>query len=347
MSEIKFSLWNIAWMNNLFKSDDGGSIEFQPDNHVPHLGYRGATVKQRREDISGVIHDISPDVLVITEGPNQDSELQHFFDTDVNGDWKCFVQQSGAQSIGIAINTAKFNPAQVTQYDSSHTDAGPLKFATDPFLEDTDADGVKEQHKFERKPLYIELMNDNGDKFRVVGLHLKSKGIFNSLEWSAWWARADGNRRKILAQCNRIRQSFIKPYLSSDDTKSIPLVVCGDINDGPGMDTSEMKLQSSGVERLMGVIWDANNVMGNVLYDSLSEKDQSNLKFSDIYTASFKDPIFNNYRKSWIDHVLYTRNETNWIKNGVVHHEMSDGQKIYKKFPNGSDHVPVSCIIDL
>ena len=34
-----------------------------------------------------------------------------------------------------------------------------------------------------------------------------------------------------------------------------PLIVCGDIDDAPGLDASEKRLFGSGVERLVGAVW--------------------------------------------------------------------------------------------
>jgi endonuclease/exonuclease/phosphatase family metal-dependent hydrolase len=213
---------------------------------------------------------------------------------------------------------------------------------------DTDRDDLDELHKFERRPLYTEVHFANGKSFRILGVHLKSKGIFNALEWAAWWAKAEGNRKKLLAQCYRLRSKFLDVYLADNATKDIPLIVCGDINDGPGFDASEMKLMASGVETLMGSIWKPALTMGNVLYDGLAEKDQNSLDFEDLYTASFRDPIIDgSYMRVWIDHILYSRNLAGWVSDGKIWREMRGGERIYRKYPTGSDHFPVTCQIAL
>jgi len=125
------------------------------------------------------------------------------------------------------------------------------------------------------------------------------------------------------------------------------LIVCGDINDGPGFDASEMKLQSSGIERLMGSIWHPHLCLFNAIFDTLEEKKQKTLDFSSLYTASFADPIFNHtYRRSWIDHILYSGKDKQWISDATIVHDMQSGNPIYRDFPKASDHHPVTCMIE-
>ncbi len=349
MSEIQFGVWNIEWMNSLFEGDPP---QFKAGDMKVQGPRKNNTVDDRIADISGVINEMDLQVLVVVEGPNRVEELQLFFDRDeVGGDWKCAVQQSGAQSVGLAIrtDTGAFLDPPFTQFDSSLANQAPLlKEVTDPFPTDTDKDGLDELHKFERRPLYTEVQLTSGKSFRILGVHLKSKGIFNALEWAAWWAKAEGNRKKLLAQCYQLRSKFLDVYLTDNATKDIPIIVCGDINDGPGFDASEMKLMASGVESLMGSIWKPRLALGNVLYDSLSSNDQSDLDFEDLYTASFRDPIFDgSYMRVWIDHILYSRNTAGWVSNGKIWREMTNGAKIYRKYPTGSDHFPVTCKISL
>jgi hypothetical protein len=355
MSTIRFGVWNMEWMNDLFT--DGPA--FKADNARvrgpnPTMGRDEPTVRHRRDSLSGVIDDIDLDALMVVEGPNKASELQLFFDTDVTGTWVCDVQptKGGSQIIGLAVRTDKGLFAD-NPFERFHIGKGQggeserLSKATDDFVFDTDDDEIQELHKFERNPLYAEIRLSDGKRFRVVGLHLKSKGIFKSYEWLKWWSRADANRKKIIAQCTRLRMQFLDHYLTEDATKAIPLIICGDINDGPGQDASERRIGASGIERLMGTVWKPALCLGNALYDALDPDDRWAIDLSSIYTTSFRDPIFHTYLKVWIDHILYSRNRPGpWIGKGRVHHLMSDGKKMWEKYPFASDHFPVTVEID-
>jgi endonuclease/exonuclease/phosphatase family metal-dependent hydrolase len=343
MSDFKLVLWNMEWMNDLFQSDQQAP-SFRPDDAEP-LHHKGATVRQRRDDLSGVLNELAPDIVVIVEGPSRPGELQLFFDGDVQGEWKTALQISRGQSqnIGIAlrVDQGKFADSPIEAFDTNQLQQ------FDSFLIDTDEDEVSEQYKFERRPLYVEISPAQGRKFRLLGLHLKSKGIFGAYEWSRWWSIADANRRKIIAQCSQIRQRFLDPYLSGADTGAIPLLVCGDINDGPGMDASEKRLFGSGIERLMGTIWKPELCLRSALFDSLSQRDKADLDFSSIATASYKDPIFNStWHWEWIDHILYTKQSgPPWVDAALVNLKMADGKRIWEKYKHASDHFPISAMI--
>jgi hypothetical protein len=62
MPNLKLLVWNVEWMNDLFVAD-AGSAAFKPDDAVPSH-HRDVTVRERRDDLSGVIEDLSPDVAV-------------------------------------------------------------------------------------------------------------------------------------------------------------------------------------------------------------------------------------------------------------------------------------------
>lgn len=344
MADLKLVVWNMEWMNDLFGPNDGPPA-FRDDGEEP-LHSPGSTVRQRRDDLSGVLNELAPDIVVAVEGPNRTGELQLFFDEDVDGDWQAHTQHSKGQSqnVGVAVkmDQAKFRDPPFDHFDTNNIEA------FDPFFEDTDGDELDERHKFERRPLYVEIKPQGGRGFRILGLHLKSKAIFGAYEWSKWWQVADGNRRKLLAQATQLRLQFLEKYLTDDQTGRIPLIVCGDINDGPGLDASEKRLFGSAIERLMGTVWKPELCLGNALFDALSDRDRENLNFSPIYTTSFADPIFNYmWHKVWIDHVLYTRNlETAWIRDARVHRIFSGDQPIWEKYEHSSDHYPVSVTVN-
>jgi endonuclease/exonuclease/phosphatase family metal-dependent hydrolase len=346
MPSLRLVLWNMEWLNDLFVNDTQAA-QFRPDNDkAPNSE---GTVKQRRDDLSGVLRELGPDVVIVVEGPSRPEELQLFFDSIGQGTWETRLQVSPppkpksprpTQNIGVAVrvDTGKFEQTPMKFTDT----ANDPRFS--PFLVDTDNDQIEEQYTFERRPLYVEIHPAEGSPFNVLGLHLKSKAIFGAYEWSRWWETSDANRKKILAQASHIHDTFIDPYLTDDQTRHTPLIVCGDINDGPGLDASEKRLFGSGVERLMGSIWQPDFCLGNALFDALKPKEKKALNFSSIYTTSYRDPIFNNtYQRDWIDHILYSKCLLgNWIRNAKVHEKMADDTPIWKKYKYASDHFPVS-----
>jgi endonuclease/exonuclease/phosphatase family metal-dependent hydrolase len=249
-----------------------------------------------------------------------------------------------AQCVGVAVRTdeGKFEDPPFEQFDTS----GMEVFGD--FTADAD-DGIDEHYGFERKPLYVEIIPTDGQSFRVLGLHLKSKAIFGAYEWSKWWQIADANRRKILAQASRLRLKFLDPHMTDAMTKDTPLIVCGDINDGPGLDASEKRLFGSGIERLMGKVWRPELCLRNALFDSLSNKEKTDLEFEAVWTTRFPDPIFNNtWHSEWIDHLLYTDSPDGpWVGHAQVHHHMPDGTPIWQKYERASDHHPVSVTVTI
>ena len=349
MATIKFMEWNVEWMNDLFVPGSGphAVAAFRPDGEQPFHSGSKVTVKMRRNDLSGAIDELGPEVVVVCEGPSSRDELQLFFDTDVKGKWQVHLQPGSSQSVGIAVrtDTGKFDAPPFTVFDTAK--GKPEGKAWEQFFFDTDGDRVQEVYDFERRPAYVELAVAGGKKFRVLGLHIKSKGIFEALEFSKYWQVSEGNRRKILAECQRVHDYFVRPYLMNAPTRDIPLIVCGDINDGPGLDEAERKLFGSGIERLIGDVWEPQYCLRNALFETLTDRQRIELDFGTLATTRFSDPIFNNVTQAeWIDHVLYSQNGptgagTPWMQNARVVDKLADGQFITRKYPNASDHRPV------
>lgn len=345
MATVKFMVWNMEWMNDLFAT--GSPVRFRPDGEKPQHSDSGVTVAERKADLRGVLSEFAPDILVVVEGPTETAELQLFFDEWQPGAWKAHVQKTprSTQNIGIAVNMAAGGAASDPLLAFDTASGGVF----DDFIVDVDDDGVEERYRFERRPLHVHVRLASGASVCVLGVHLKSKGIFDAYEWSKWWQVADGNRRRILAQASHIRAGFIEPFLTSAETKSMPLIVCGDVNDGPGLDASEKRLYGSGIERLMSSVWWPQLSLHNALFDALDPRRQKKLDFESLATTRFRDPIFNSmFHREWIDHILYSANQSApWIGNARVCDRLPDGAAVWTRYKHASDHSPVMADITL
>jgi endonuclease/exonuclease/phosphatase family metal-dependent hydrolase len=353
MGQIKLGVWNMEWLNDLFVAGTG-PVAFKPD-HTEVRGPPGSTVASRKARIADGLADLDLDALVVVEGPSRGEELQLLFDDLAPGEWRTFVQISrtrshpvgthvfaSQQNVGVALRTDRgaFADPPLAVFDAMDPGSGLIHDISEPFHYDIGADKVPEWFRFERRPLYVEITMADGASFRVLGLHLKSKALYSAYEWSRWWSLADANRERLLAQCRRIRTGFLDVYLSDAATRDIPLIVCGDINDGPGFDTSEVQLQASGVETLTGSVWRPDLTLGNALFDSLAEDERQDLDFRSLSTTRFSDPIFNNqYHYVWIDHVLYSQTSSTygWVQGAEIRRYLVDGTPYYRI----SDHYPV------
>ncbi|MBM9593113.1 hypothetical protein [Roseitranquillus sediminis] len=349
------------WLQDLFaRAADGTPVLKPGDMRVRGPSPRGRndlpTVSERLDLIARGLSDLDPDVIVVMEGPSDTEKLQLLMNTVSGGVWECHVQRSrfpsspggptldSSQCVGIAVrtDTGRLATVPLVPFEVESPAIGDLHEATEPFFLDFGREQITEWFRFERRPLYVEVRPNVGAPIRLLGLHLKSKGIFGAIEWSRWWQIAEAHRARLLALCRHLRRRFIDMYLAHAATRDIPLIVCGGINEGPGFGLAEMQLRNSGVQEMMGSIWRPDLILGNALFDAL--QGDSAPTFEDLWTVEFPDPIFEETRhRVWTDHLLYSRNvRSDWISDARILRSTCQGTP----FSEISDHCPVRALID-
>jgi len=78
------------------------------------------------------------------------------------------------------------------------------------------------------------------------------------------WTYRFGCIERAFAGCRGGRRG---PNQTDEATRDTPLV-CGDINDGPGLDASEKRFFGSRIGRLIGTVWKPEMCLRNALFDS-------------------------------------------------------------------------------
>ncbi|MFQ6549152.1 endonuclease/exonuclease/phosphatase family protein [Aestuariibius sp. 2305UL40-4] len=153
-----------------------------------------------------------------------------------------------AQQLPLALDTLR----------GRKIDTAPRFDTVYPF--DSEDDRLLEIYQFTRPPFEARIgLLDGGTEvftFRMIGAHVKSKGVFDVSDELRDEIKDLSNRRRILAESQWIRDR-VDEYLDDGE----PVVVAGDFNDGPGLDFYERRFGRSGVELTAGVLGDPDRIL--------------------------------------------------------------------------------------
>jgi len=313
MPDYTICTYNVQHMNNMFEL---GAVK---QNYV-----------DRAEVIATVIKRIDPHVLALSEAANADEEHQYFIDHFLDGRWSVVSGRSRGRQNLVYYIREPFQEVSVDDADNYY----------DPWDSDVDNDSVTEHFRWERKPLEAVFRIGNtpdAERIRFINVHAKSKGIFDVVDLARFDTISMGNRKKLIAQATRLRQRLNALRTGPD---ALPVVVLGDMNDGPGLDPYERKLGKSFVETVMGSVFHPDQIFHNALL---------HIPADDRWTADFQDPIvshpFGFSHRVWIDHIL-------------VSPDLADSGSPFRLLPESgtidsrdsvareaSDHFAVSCVL--
>lgn len=319
MAQLIFMSYNIRHMNRMFSNNQ------IPEKH-----------RKRAEQIAAVITAVNPHLLGICEAANAPEEHQYFIEH--------FLPASGyqvAQGVSRGAQNLVYyyrDPITLVSVDEA------LSFY-EPWASDIDDDGVVEQFQWDRKPLEaVFSIAPAGRQVRVILVHTKSKGVFSVADLYHYEKIALASRKRLVGQGSRLRERLDALL---NDAHPLPVVVMGDMNDGPGLDPYELLLGRSFVETVMGSVFDAGRIFHNALWWMSLERG----KKDDLWTVDFPDPIVNNpfgmKHRVWIDHLLVSPDmlrEDNPVK--LVMRSGSIGEKS-KAAREASDHFPIYATIEV
>jgi endonuclease/exonuclease/phosphatase family metal-dependent hydrolase len=329
--------WNIEWMNDWFVG--GGSVAFREDNLR-----RGITdVDDLCRRVASVVNAMDPDVLTLEEGPSDIREMQLFVDaylSDPQGGARFDIfggLDGGAQKLYALVKIGgEFTDPSIPTDD--------LTLALDePWESDVDGDFRLDGYEFTRQPLVIEGTTDSSNaKLRIVTLHTKSKYVHNGQQlWENLNTRMDyvvaalKNRRRISSEAMRVRR-YLDDLLGQD--ANLLCVVCGDFNDGPGIDYFETRYLTHNVtDILLGSTYYPDLLFEHALVMRVPEDRRYTAIFDD-----FVDDIEN--RHLLLDHLLVSPALSSGITNSGIAHEEYDAAidpNATGRQAHASDHRPV------
>jgi endonuclease/exonuclease/phosphatase family metal-dependent hydrolase len=328
--------WNIEWMNNWFVG--GGQAQWQNS----HSGI--ANVRALAQRVANLMIDVAPDLITIQEGPSDRQEMQLFIDDCLSANEGLQYDQFGGFD-GASQKTYMLVKRNGGFGNPQLANDAPTSALLDEWLVDVDGDLQLEPYEFTRKPLVLDgKLNGTSDLVRIVNLHTKSKFVNNQqVLWNdpnhrqEFVVAALKNRRRISAEAVRLR-NYLDELVEADVNARI--VVCGDFNDGPGLDYFERHYLTHGV---------ADFILGSVYYPDLQFRHSliGRVAMDKLFTSVFDDFVDDiPNRKLLLDHVVVSPALVQGITSARVCHQEYEAQEDTSR-PKGardrlpSDHRPV------
>lgn len=318
MSDLVVMSYNIEHMKKLFYKE----------------GYASGT-DERIRSLSNVIARHAPHILGIVEASNKLKHHNLFLSEPELLAFNYKIGKSSYERGGHDLVFYFRDPFEIVSLDEN------VRFY-DRWIEDIDDDGIKEVCEFERKPLEaIFSVKETSIRFMIILVATKSKAVFSVNDLLNHQHLALANRKRLLAQSKKIR-SRVDQLMS--ENPELPIIVMGDFNDEPGMDSYEKILGQSSLDTVMGSIYEPEKILHNTLW----HLGQSNRK-KELWTVEYPDRIVLNtdMHKAWLDHIFVSQNLQHgtsglkYIQNsGEIIEKDSDAKR-------ASDHFPIYCRLQI
>ena len=242
---MKIASYNVEWMSSLFWD---GKINPSDEPSSRH----NITRAEQLDAVAKVLRFVDADGYLILEAPNE--YKQGATKSSLEDMARHFGLRQTSAILGAKSGTDQeiaflYDPEKLEARYAPHKGPKPPKF-TDEIKLSIDEDH-KQSYRFSKPPLELQIQcRKSGDTLTLIGAHFKTKaphGAHNDKEVREFGLT---NRRKQIAQA-----LWLRARVDQIDT---PLIVAGDFNDGPGLDTLEKVIGQSSIDILTrgGALWD-------------------------------------------------------------------------------------------
>lgn len=329
---MRIATYNIEWFNSLF--DDDGRLMF--DQH-----WSGRFNVRRDEQLAAigyVFQWLDADVILIVEAPDH-SKSRSTVDA-----LERFAHHFGLRArtalIGFSNDTQQeiavlYDPSVCSAIHQPRSTTAAPRFDNE-FKIDLDIDAQMDCVTFSKPPLEVGLTLAGGRELDLLGVHLKSKAPHGARSPAEAMRLSIANRRKQLAQAIWLRRR-VDEYLVDER----PLIVLGDLNDGPGLDEYEHLFGRSSIEIIMG----CERPLTDQLYDPNARQllvDET----AQVFSAEFRNKETHDVLRVLLDYIFVSQGIQNlgpaWtILNPYDHRISQDHPVLAAALLRASDHFPV------
>ncbi|MFC6638773.1 endonuclease [Sulfitobacter sp. JBTF-M27] len=340
---MRIATYNVEWFSALFNNHD----ELFNDNGWSSR--YNVTRAQQTAALGVVFQAMDADAIMVIEAPDQSKTnatiraLTNFANhfnlrtREVVMGFSNDTEQEIALLYDPYVMVAEHDPKGVFSGQEGATGA-PRFDGT--LLIDLDIDATEDRVVFSKPPLEIALQTANGFDFRMIGAHLKSKAPHGAGSSAEMLTLNIANRRKQLAQAVWLR-ARIETHLA----EGTPLIVLGDLNDGPGLDEFESLFGRSSVEIVMG------QDDGAGLFDPHARQALSRRLGAQPTTARFWIRPEKRFLQALLDYIMVTDDIRAKGAKWRIWHPLDDPQcwqnpELRDALVTASDHFPVTLDFD-
>lgn len=333
---MRIATYNVEYFASLFDNDnrlyndDGWSSRYN------------VTRAQQTTALGLVFTALDADAIMVIEAPNHGrrqstvAALEYFAAR--------FSLRARAAVMGFSNDTEQeiallYDPDKLTARHAPQAAADAPRF--DQTLRiDLDVDATEDAVVFSKPPLELEVTTKAGFAFQMIGAHLKSKAPQGAKSEADVLRIAIANRRKQLAQAIWLRRR-IDMHLAEDR----PVMVMGDLNDGPGLDEFESLFGRSSVEIILGEGEAA-------LFDPHAKQALSRLLGAAPTSARFWIAPEERYLQALLDYIMVSPQIRARDARWRIWHPMDDptcwqNVALRDALLAASDHFPVTLDVDL
>jgi len=329
---MRLATYNVEWFNALFEDNVPASDDAWSGRH-------DVTRAQQLAALGTVFRAMDADAVLVVEAPDQGRTA------DTATALTAFAARYDLRTRAVAMGFANGTQQEIALlYDPDVLTATHTPLATpdapqfDGVLQiDLDVDGGPDDVVFSKPPL--ELRVDKGDfSFALIGAHLKSKAPHGARTRDEVMRQSIANRRKQLAQAIWLRRRMDAVLAAGT-----PLIVAGDMNDGPGLDEYDSLFGRSSVEILLG---------HGDLFDPHAARALGRRLNAAPTTARFWISSEGRYLQALLDYIMISNDLQSNTPRWRIWHPLDDpacwsNPSLRDALVAASDHFPVTLDLDI
>ena len=338
MSPYRIATYNVEWMQALF--DDAGKLLFDDEWSARYKVTRAAQI----EALGKVFTALDADAVMVIEAPDSHRRRDGVAALETFAEWAGLRARKAL--MGFVNHTRQeiallYDPDRLTARHDPMEDAANAPRFDGVFEIDLDVEGRPDPVRWSKPPFELAMETAEGFAFRMIGVHAKSKAPHGASTPKDIMRVAIENRRKQLAQCIWLRRRVDAELAAGN-----PLIVLGDLNDGPGLDEYERLFSRSGVEIVMGE-------NGEIpLHDPHAALSRTQPGGDAPATARFWLAEEKRYMETLLDYVMVSPDLKARAQGWRIWHPDRDPAaqalpELQSALLTASDHFPVSLDIDL